>query len=558
MGEVDVFRKSGEQATAQVQVFTRRASGLVRVMSPYSAFAYNVLNIGIIFPWVYVTTIAFFPGASVWGGIVITGLFTGFLAVVYAGLASAMPRTGGDYVFQSRTLRPWLGFAIVATMIITMFLQWQALGGFLVSVLGMYPLFTGLGITTSSQMLVDWGAWYLTPIGITVTTMVASTIAALVLIKSFRLFVQLQWLMWYGFLLSYVVIVAMFILTPNPTFIARYDNAATILAGAGPNAYQGILTTAVSSGFTPARTVDFVGMLLVTPVALTSLGWVGYAQEQAGEIQGAQSLRNQMFINLGGGLFSTVLMAVLAFVMVTSVDQNWLGAAYLNSFDPSNAPPILPWFSNLAMVLTDNPIILFLMIIGILLNAIQVVFNVIIGWTRVAVAMSIDGVLPRMVSKVSPRTHTPVNAHLIFLVLGGFVYAWVYNMVPGYTTYTLAVTAVATIMYIGTAVGGAIFPRTRREVYQTSPIAKYKVGGIPLITICGIIAVAFSLWMLFYYITQPFLGIVDFSKGFDGVKSLLLMLVIFFGWVAYYFIRRWYLRGKGVNLELAYKEVPPI
>src|SRR5512137_2827683 len=93
--DVDVFARRSEPATGQVQVFTRRASGLVRVMSPYSAFAYNILNIGVIFPWVCTTTIAFYPGASVWAGIVICGAFTSLLAVVYAGLASAMPRTGG-------------------------------------------------------------------------------------------------------------------------------------------------------------------------------------------------------------------------------------------------------------------------------------------------------------------------------------------------------------------------------------------------------------------------------------------------------------------------------
>src|SRR5712692_6160615 len=79
VGEVDVFARRGEQATAQVQVFTRRASGLVRVMSPYSAFAYNVLNIGVIFPWVYITTLSVFPNANVWVGIIVSGLFTGFL-----------------------------------------------------------------------------------------------------------------------------------------------------------------------------------------------------------------------------------------------------------------------------------------------------------------------------------------------------------------------------------------------------------------------------------------------------------------------------------------------
>src|SRR3989441_484590 len=324
VGEVDVFARPGQQATAQVQVFTRRASGLVRVMSPYSAFAYNILNIGIIFPWVYITTIILFPGASIWLGIFITGVFTGFLAVVYAGLASAMPRTRGDYVFQSRTVRPWLSLAIVS-------------------------------------------------------------------------------------------MVVMSFITPAATFISRYDRAATSLAGSGPGSYQGVLSTAIANGFTPNRAFDLLGTLLITPVPLTSLGWVGYAQEQAGEIQGAQSLRNQMFINLGGGLVSTLMMAVLAIAMVGTVDQQWLAAA------AGSGAPIAPWFSNLAMVLTDNPIILFLMIIGILLNALQVVFNVIVGWTRVAVAMSIDGALPRAVSHVSPRTHTPVNAHVIFLILGGFL-----------------------------------------------------------------------------------------------------------------------------------------
>src|SRR5216117_706476 len=561
MGEVDVFARPGAQATAQVKVFTRRASGLVRVMSPYSAFAYNVLNMGVIFPWVYITTLSVFPNANVWVGIIVTGLFTGFLAVVYAGLASAMPRTGGDYVFQSRTLRPWLGFATVATMIITFFLQWQALGGWLLSVLGVYPMLTGLGIMTNNQSLIDWGAWYLVGWGPTIVTMVSSTIAALVLIKSFRWFVKLQWIMWYGFLLSYFLMVVLFLFTSNSTFILRYDRAAAMVGG-GSGAYAAIMTNAANNAFTSDRTLSIAGTILVTPVALTSLGWVGYAQEQAGEIQGAQSLKNQIFINFGGGVVSMIMMAVLGLVVVRTVDQNWLSAAAYaaGAYNPAiPTPAIPPWFSSLAIMLTDSPILLFLMIIGIMLNAIQVVFNVIVGWTRVAVAMSIDGVLPKFVSHVSPRTHTPVYAHVIFLILGGYVFAYVYNLVPNYQVYTLAVTAVATVMYIGTALGGAVFPWTRKEVYRTAPISKFKVGPIPLITICGVIAAALSATMLYYFLTVPFLVNVDLSNlGYSGNLFLYVVVAIFFGWVGYYFVRRAYLRRIGVDLDLAYKEIPPI
>jgi len=557
---VDAFTRKSEPATGQVQVFTRRASGLVRVMSPYSAFAYNILNIGVIFPWVYITTLAVYPGANVWEGILITGVFTSFLAVVYAGLASAMPRTGGDYVFQSRTLRPWFGFAITMTVIGTFFLQWQALGGWLLATLGLGPLFTGLGVQYHNHMLLGWGAWYLTGTGAFVTTVIASAIAAAVLIRSFRWFVQAQWVMWYGFLMSFVVMIALFIATPTTTFISEYNHAAFViagpLAGGGSDYYHAILAAAGQTVSGP-HAISIIGTLLVAPVALTSLGWVGYAQEQAGEIQGATSLKNQMFINVGGGVTAMAMMALLAFVMIATVGQGWLSAAYGAG---SGVAPFLPYFSYLAAVLTSNPIILIILIFGIMMNAIQVVFNVIIGWTRVTVAMSIDGVLPKIVSSVNPRTHTPVFAHLIFLVMGGVIYAWVYNFatiggVP-WTTYTLAVTCVATVMYIGTAIGGAVFPKTRPEIYKVSPISKYKVGPIPLITICGVIAAGFSIWMLYWYLTNPFLGVV--LAGSAGMWSVAVMSGIFIGWVAYYFVRRAYLKSIGINLELAYKEIPPI
>ena len=537
------------------QVFARKSSGLVRVMSPYSAFAYNVLNIGVIFPWVYLLSLGVWPDADVPTGIMICGILTAFLAVVYSGLAAAMPRTGGDYVFQSRTLKPWIGFAIVATMIPTFFLHWEALGGWLTSVLGLAPMFTGLGLSTGNTQMLDLGLWFTTPYGIWITSIVTSLVGAVVLIKGFKLFVQIQWVMWYGFLLSFVIMVALFLMTPKAVFIQRFNQEMSVIAPGTTDFYHSVTTQAIANGFAPVAGISLISTLFVIPVALTSLGWVGYTQEQAGEIQGASSFKNQLFINLGGGLFSTVLMMILAYSFIHTVGQDWLAsAAYGNFITGTVSMPIPPWFSNLAAVLTDNPFLIFLMIIGILLNAVQVVWNVIIGWTRVSVAMSIDGVFPKVVSAVNERTHTPVNAHIFFAVAGGVVYSWIYNFVPGYILLTLAVTAVATVMYIGTAMGGAIFPWTRKEVYNTSPMAKYKIAGIPVITICGIIATLFSAWMLYWYITVPGLGVISFQN----LTSAIIMVAIFLFWVAYFFIRRWWLKRIGINLDLAFKEIPPV
>src|SRR5205809_7273127 len=116
-----------------------------------------------------------------------------------------------------------------------------------------------------------------------------------------------------------------------------------------------------------------------------------------------------MFINFGGGIVGMFMMAVLGLVVVRTVDKNGLSAAAYaaGAYNPAiPVPAIPPWFSSLAIMLTDSPILLFLMIIGIMLNAIQVVFNVIVGWTRVAVAMSIDGERPKLVSHASRRNPT--------------------------------------------------------------------------------------------------------------------------------------------------------
>src|SRR5207302_11010756 len=125
-----------------------------------------------------------------------------------------------------------------------------------------------LGVMSGSRPLVASGAWYLVGWGSTIVTMVSSTIAAPVLIKSFRWFVQLQWVMWYGVLLSYVLMVVRFLTTSTSASAQRYDTASAIVAG-GSGAYQAILNKPTTHAFTPARTVTIPSTRRVTPLALT-------------------------------------------------------------------------------------------------------------------------------------------------------------------------------------------------------------------------------------------------------------------------------------------------
>jgi basic amino acid/polyamine antiporter, APA family len=84
------------------EVFTRKASGLVRVMSPTSAFMYNILTMGLVFPWTYLWAPGALPGGQIFWGILLAMLFQLPISFVYVWLSTALPRTGGDYVFQIR------------------------------------------------------------------------------------------------------------------------------------------------------------------------------------------------------------------------------------------------------------------------------------------------------------------------------------------------------------------------------------------------------------------------------------------------------------------------
>src|SRR5688500_3423663 len=148
------------------EIFTRKASGLVRVMSPYSAFVYNILTMGLIFPWTYLWAPGALPGGQLVWGILLAMLIEIPIAYVYVWLSTALPRSGGDYVFQSRVFGGGVAFTVVMSGFVIWILQWVALSGWLVSYLGFAPLFLGLGATMANPTLSGLGVWFTTPTGI--------------------------------------------------------------------------------------------------------------------------------------------------------------------------------------------------------------------------------------------------------------------------------------------------------------------------------------------------------------------------------------------------------
>src|SRR5260370_5320155 len=101
---------------ARPKLFLRNATGLVKAWSTFDAFVYSFWSVNLITLGLYGMSFVYtVPDGQLLAAILIFGVLTTFLVITYAMLVSVMPRTGGDYAWQSRVLVGGLGFVLSIT-----------------------------------------------------------------------------------------------------------------------------------------------------------------------------------------------------------------------------------------------------------------------------------------------------------------------------------------------------------------------------------------------------------------------------------------------------------
>src|SRR5574341_1096437 len=365
-------------ASTTPEVFTRKASGLVRVMSPYSAFVYNILTMGIIFPWVFLVSPTAFPGGNVPLGILICTAIQIPIAFAAVWLSTALPRSGGDYVFQSRVLGGGWGYVIVMSGFVIWILVWTALSGWLVGVLGLAPLFLGLGHVWNNAGLISAGLWATTPTGLFVISLLNGLLSAVLLVSGFKNYVRFQNVIWIGTLLGFAATLLVLFTNSAATFASRLNEFASAV-GEGPNFYENALAAAQAAGVDTAPAFSWLVTLLVAPVAWQSLQWATYSAQQNGEIKEARSFNNQVFIMVGALVATGLLLALLGLALQNAAGtEGQVVASYGYWYIDATAKiadTIILAPSMLAVALTTNPLLILLIGLGFTLNAFQIVCN---------------------------------------------------------------------------------------------------------------------------------------------------------------------------------------
>ncbi len=611
----------------QPEVFTRKASGLVRVMSPYSAFVYNILTMGLIFPWTYLWAPGSLPGGRLVWGILLAMVIEIPIAFVYVWLSTALPRSGGDYVFQSRVFGGGLAFTVVMSGFVIWILQWVALSGWLVSYLGFAPLFLGLGATMHVASLSSLGVWFTTPVGIIIVSIANALFSLVLLVSGFKNYVRFQHVIFWGTILCFVTVFIVLFTTPASEFVSRLD-AFAVASGGSPNFYQTAVDAVKAAGINLNPPFSLIATLLVAPIAWTSLQWATYSAEQNGEIKDARSFKSQTFIMIGSLIVTGLLLALLAVGIERVAGSSFLyvaGAGYWSGVTQANISGFNLWPPILAVAISASPIIVLIIGLGYLLNGFQIVCNCYIGMTRVMVAMSLDRLLPEWFSKVNEKYHTPMNAHLGYFLASLPVIVG-YNLVTKpftWTSLTLGVTFGCGYVFIITCLAGALLPYRAKEVYDASPGSKFQVSGIvgllctllgaaafialtwflapqafasypvlawlvriasivavlvflypmrahlaewfngkpmPVLSALGMLGGGFGMAMVVAFLLSPALGVLgnwNFSEFPMKMLAQIIAIAIIVISTIWYVIVKARQQAKGINVEYAFKEIPP-
>jgi APA family basic amino acid/polyamine antiporter len=168
--------------------------------------------------------------------------------------------------------------------------------------------------------------------------------------------------------------------------------------------------------------------------------------------------------------------------------------------------------------------------------------------TRSMLAWSLDGLGPSKLAWVHPRWHSPVWGLLTVVVLGvitSALYAFAHLSV---LTGTIGLTASMIVV----AVAGALLPYRQPEVWRASP-ARGRIGSVPTLTVVSVLSIP-----LLCLIEWALIADVNSGASLEGntVRFFVVVGIFVFGLPLYYLIRS-VQRRRGVDIELAYKEIPP-
>jgi APA family basic amino acid/polyamine antiporter len=537
---------------AEELAFARKASGLVRGLSMTDAFAVGFMNQGLT-PSIWFA-ITFGLGVFIGGNLIIAAIISFVLAgfgfpVVWGVLGGSMPRSGGEYIYNSRIVHPIFGIA-------------QSFGDAMIWLMWIYvltPLAVDPGLTITFNYL-GWTAaaeWVVSSAWITFALATLFNIVGfLFVVFGIKIFALTQKIVMFFGIGGCIVIGLVLTFSSRANFVAKWDAAA---AASGSPSYQGFVArVGVEAGQLMPHTWSW-GATLGCMVAMSWL--FAYAYSIAfigGEVKRPD--KTIIWSNFFAIAVPFVFMIWIALALNKTVGYQFLNAAAWNDQNGPIKGFNMPFGSNfidLAVYAIGTKSWLTRVAAGYM-GFSYVAFTVwwvalsYLAFPRILFAWGMDRMGPKWFTDINPRWASPVKNYIVCFVLGEALLILYYTLLNNAMQNVIVTGLQVTSVFIPTAIAALLFPYVKRAkgVWESSPYKTWKFLGLPVV-VWGALASFVYLGILLYYFVFN-----AAAKQFTFSGNVLLVTAWVLG-VAWYFFWKRRSKSVGVDVSVTYGELPP-
>jgi basic amino acid/polyamine antiporter, APA family len=530
-------------------LFLRKATGLVKGWSKFDAFLYSFMSVNFVTLGLFfsLSVLGFVPDGQVLSALLITGIFMTFLVIMYAGLISVMPRAGGDYVWQSRLLGGGIAFLLAVTGWWFILWYWAPVYANILNVEVFQPLaalFKWDGVT-------DFLA---SNNGLFVVCLITVALAGLLVSLGMETYAKIQKYCFYVGMAALGLMLLVMLFGSRAGFESAFNQEASKLFGVS-DAYAKTQELAGGAqivpdlGFSPL----FGGSLLLIPFLTFWILYPNWGATLYGEVRGASDFR-RVLTGMMWGLWVTIVIAVV-FILLAAKFFGWqwfngANLAYWNVVYGTGeaAIPIWPYPPLIASFYFHNTLLSALVVLAFGAWFLGWAGTLFLSSTRVIFAAAFDRILPDRVADVSERRHVPVWA-LVLMLAPAVVVSLLYAYTTDFRTYILDAVLVIAVTFLGTSIAAIVLPWRKKHLYENSPLARYKVAGIPLITISGVLTALFLAYNLWKWLDDELYAVNNKQSLVFLGGMYLLALVIY---VAAKVVRK----RQGIDLNAIHQEIP--
>ncbi len=536
-------------------VFVREATGLVREISPYQLMIFNFLTAPIVttLMWSLNWNPNMFPGFDFNTGLLIIALLAVPMYLTYCIVYTAFPKTGTDYVFQSRVLNPGIGFS--ATFAAWVFFQfWYiSLNGIAIVEMFLVPWLFAIAQGTNNAGYAAIANALATTNSMAILSFVAVIAAGLIVMGGIRLYLRIQTVLFCFAVAAVISLLVLLVSTSNSAFASNLSTNLSGLIGSS-DVYNKIIGTAQGEGINLSPTVTLYASIgaMITPWTF-ALEWTVFGNlGLCGEMKTANQFKTQAITMLGALALVVVGLFAAWNLFIGMTGQNfWYAAATL----AWNADPL---FGKLPALVYSMPASFFLLYgtnnlalatvwaIGGAITIFATNFTIYMLVSRMLFAQTFDRLFPARLAYITERSRTPIYIMIVMIIAACI---WTYaSLFYGSTlsTYMASTQFMISLAIILTMIGAIIFPMRMRRHFEQSPARNYRAFTVPL----AVLGIAVNILIMYYLVTVPaLLATTPQSEG--------LMVGIFAVGIIYYQVVSAYRKSTGIDIRQAFKEIPP-